>query len=191
MGAVLDHGRRRPNGKKIMELRKQKGLKQRSFAEEANISERTLRDIERKNHPVPTTIITAIAAVLKVNPSDITQSSPSSLLAPLGKNQSLLKLKAIQSAKELSTLASGASEYQWRLEVDPKVATASRMQAVLQIVHRLVQGLRTDPDGYPVGHDEFDSEQFGEIPRLARLQELLNELLTNEVAVLAGTALNG
>jgi hypothetical protein len=132
------------------------------------------------------TTITAIAAVLEVNPSDITLSSPSSLPAP-PKNQSLLKLKAIQSATELGTVASRADKYQWRLEVDPKAATASRMQAVLQIIDRLVQGLRTDSNGHRVAYDEFDGEQFGEIPRLARLQELLNELLTNEVAVLAGT----
>jgi transcriptional regulator with XRE-family HTH domain len=186
MGAVLDFGRKRPNGKKIMELRKQNGLKQEVLAKGAEISVRSLRDIERKNHPVPGTTITAIASVLKVNPSDITQSSSSSQAA-LGKNQSLLKLKAIQSATELGTLASRASQYGWALRVDPTTQTAPDMQAVMQMVHRLVRGIQWGPDGSRFGLDEYDSEQFGEIPRLARLQELLNLLLTNEVAVLAGT----
>src|SRR5690349_796371 len=59
--AISDYGKKRPNGRKIVELRKEKGLKQEGLADGARISVRLLRDIERNNHPVPTTTITAIA----------------------------------------------------------------------------------------------------------------------------------
>jgi transcriptional regulator with XRE-family HTH domain len=99
MGAESNPGRRQPNGPKIMELRKEKELKQETLAEIAKISVRRLRDIERNNHPVPTTVITAIATALKVNPQDITLSTPDA--SPTTKAGSLLKLWAVRSATEL------------------------------------------------------------------------------------------
>jgi transcriptional regulator with XRE-family HTH domain len=69
MGEVIGLGRKRPDGRKVIELRKQKGVKQSDLARRAHISERLLRDIERKNHPVPSTIITALATELKVTPT--------------------------------------------------------------------------------------------------------------------------
>ena len=116
MGAETDYGKRWPNGGKIVELRKEKGLKQQALAETAQISERLLRDIERKNHPVPTTTITAIAAALRINSSDITLSTPD---ASPTKGWSLLKLRAVRSATELSTLAERAKNCRWRLKIDP------------------------------------------------------------------------
>jgi transcriptional regulator with XRE-family HTH domain len=174
MGAETDYGKRRPNGGKIVELRKEKGLKQEALAETALISVRLLRDIERKNHPVPTTTITAIAAALTINSSDITLSTPD---APPTKAGSLLKLRAVRSATELSTLAGRANKYEWGLKIDPSTATAADMQAVMTIIRRLVTRDR----------DEFDGEEFGEIPRLALLQDLLTRLHTNGVNVTAGT----
>ena len=177
MGAETDYGKRRPNGGKIVELRKEKGLKQEALAGTAKISERLLRDIERKNHPVPTTIITAIASALSVNSGDITLSTPDASPTKAG---SLLKLRAVRSATELTTLAGRANKYEWGLKIDPSTATAVDMQAVMMIIKRLVQPSSEH-------RDEFDSEEFGEIPRLARLQDLLTRLHTNGVNVIAGT----
>ncbi len=178
MGAETDYGKRRPNGGKIVELRKEKGVKQEGLAATAQISVRLLRDIERKNHPVPTTIITAIAAELDVNSSDITLSTPDTSPTKAG---SLLKLRAVRSATELSTLAERVNTYEWKLKIDPSTATAADMQAVMTIIKRLVNG---DLNEYT---DEFDRQEFGEIPRLALLQDLLTRLHTNGVNVIAGT----
>jgi len=196
-----------------MELRKEKGLKQVAFVKDLPIKERLFRDIERKNHPVPASTITAIAAKLKVNPSDITLSTPDASPTKAG---SLLKLRVVRSATELSALAGGATKYEWRLKIDPSTATAADMQATMTIVRRLVAesyGTASGPSAMeafgtwgPVVHkltmppienlddsslenvqDEFDKEEFGDIPRLARLQDLLTRLRTNGVNVIAGT----
>src|SRR5437762_3147315 len=69
MGDVIGLGRKRPNGAKIVNLRKKQGLKQETLAERANnISVRLLRDIERRNHPVAATTLTAIATALQTTP---------------------------------------------------------------------------------------------------------------------------
>lgn len=176
MGDVIGLGRKQPDGAKIVNLRKQKGLKQEDLANRANnISVRLLRDIERRNHPVPATTITAIATALQTTPDEITLSAPGRALAP---TVPLLKLTAIRSAKDLSALASDANQYEWELEVDPSPVTAPPMQSLMSIVRRLVH--RWD------WKDEFDAEPFGEIPRLARLQELLNQLRDQGVGVIAG-----
>jgi transcriptional regulator with XRE-family HTH domain len=178
-----------PNGGKITELRKERGLKQADLADKTNISVRRLRDIERKNLPVPTTDITGIAAVLKVDPGQITLStpdaSPTKAALPT-KAGSLLKLRAVQSATELSALAE-VDKYEWGLKIDPTPATADDMQRVMVIVDRLIAGISLGWDGFEYGRDEFDSQPFGEIPRLAWLQELLTKLRTNGVNILAGT----
>jgi transcriptional regulator with XRE-family HTH domain len=43
---VIGLGKKQPDGAKIANLRKQKGLKQAALAKEVRISERLLRDIE-------------------------------------------------------------------------------------------------------------------------------------------------
>jgi transcriptional regulator with XRE-family HTH domain len=180
MDDLIGPGRKRPNGAKIRELRKQKGQMQKDFA---GIPERTLREIERRNHPVPATTITAIAAELKVNPSDITLPTPDASPTKAG---SLLKLRVVRSATELSNLATGADDYEWLLQIDPSTATATDMQVVMRTVHRLVKKYgRLYMDS--MWWDEFDQQVFGEIARLARLQELLTSLGTNGVNVIAGT----
>jgi transcriptional regulator with XRE-family HTH domain len=179
-----------------VELRKEKGLKQGDLADTAKISVRLLGDIERNNHPVPATTITAIAAELKVNPSDITLSTPD---ASSPKAESLLKLRAVRSATALSALAEGATRYEWRLKIDPSAATTADMQAVMKIIQRLVARWLMNPSGLltmpPTQHlgsmeyvgDQFDNEKFGEISRLTHLQDLLTRLRTNGVNVIAGT----
>jgi transcriptional regulator with XRE-family HTH domain len=190
MEAAVDQGRKQPNGRKIVELRKQRGLKQEVLAERAKISVRLLRDIEKKNYAVRMTDITAIANVLNVDPSDITLSgpaaSPTKPGSPSKQLGSLLKLRAVRSATELSGLAEESGNYEWSLKIDPIPATAADMQAVMKIVHRLVKKYgRLNPGSN--FSDEFDEHQFGEIPRLAHLQDLLSKLLTNGVNVVAGT----
>jgi len=105
-GMEADYGRKPPNSGKIGEL-----LKQEALAEKVRISVRLLLDIERNNHPVPTT---AIATELGVKPGDLTLSIHDSIpaLSPLGTGgfDSLLKLRAVQSATELDSLAEGAKQ---------------------------------------------------------------------------------
>jgi len=163
-------GRKQPDGRKIVDLRQRKGLMQKNLAHEAKISERLLRDIETKNHPVPATTITNIATALQTTPDEITLFS-----TPDG-TPDLLKLTAIRSAKDLSALTSGATGFEWKVEADPSPVTAKDMQTLLMIVERLVK----------LGRDEFDKEPFGEIPRLARLQQLLDQLREQGVGVIAG-----
>jgi hypothetical protein len=95
---------------------------------------------------VPTTTITAIAAELKVNLGAITLSIPNASPTQIG---SLLKLRAVRSATELSALTEGATRYEWSLKVDPSNATAGDMQAAMTIVKRLVTRS---------SWDEFDSK---------------------------------
>jgi transcriptional regulator with XRE-family HTH domain len=182
MGPESDNGRKRPNGRKIRELRKEKGLKQEALAETAYISVRLLRDIERNDHPVQTTTMTAIAAALKVDPANITLSTPDG--SPTTNTNSLLKLRVVRSATELSRLASSADEYEWSLMIDPSTATAADMQAVMITVHRLVKKYGRLPQD-ATWWDEFDEQKFGEIPRLARLQDLLTRLGASGVNVVA------
>jgi hypothetical protein len=125
-------------------------------------------------------MLTNIATALKTTSDEITLSTltgtPASTLdgTPAA---SLLKLTAIRSAKDLSNLASGATRLEYRLEVDPSTVTAPAMQSLLVIVDRLVRLRRKD---------EFDDQPFGDIPRLARLQELLAQLREQGVGVIAG-----
>lgn len=176
MGDVIGLGRKRPDGTKIANLRKQKGVKQEDLAYRADrISVRLLREIERRNHPVLATTITAIATVLETTPDEITLSTPGRALPP---SESLLKLTAIRSAKDLSALTLDATEYAWMLEVDPSPVTARNMQDLMVMVRRLVHRWEVK--------DEFDLEDFGEIPRLARLQQLLEQLREQGVGVIAG-----
>jgi transcriptional regulator with XRE-family HTH domain len=170
MGDVIGLGRKRPNGAKIRELRKQKGLMQKDFA---GIPERTLREIERRNHPVLATTITDIATALQTTPDEITLSAAE---GTPDSSVSLLKLRAIRSAKDLSALASGAADFEWKLEADPSPVTAKDMQQLMMMVSRLV---------HPWERDEFDEEPFGEILRLARLQQLLDQLREQGVGVIA------
>jgi transcriptional regulator with XRE-family HTH domain len=167
--------RTQPNGRRVMELRKKNELKQHVFAKDIGISERLLRDIERKNYPVPLTTITNIAAALKVSPGEITLSTAH---ASPPRSGSLLKLRAVSSAVELSTMAISAWTYRWVLKTDPSAHTALFMQEMLTIVRRLV-----DKFGQT---DAYDSEEFGEIPRIARLQLVLDTLRENDVGVIAG-----
>jgi transcriptional regulator with XRE-family HTH domain len=170
---VIGLGRKQPDGAKILNLRKQKGLKQEALADQARLSVRLLRDIERSNHPVRSTTITAIATALQTTPDEITLSTDGTSDSSV----SLLKLTAIRSAKDLSALASTANSYDWTLEVDPSPATAKDMQRLMMVVSRFV---------HPSERDEFDQEPFGEIPRLAWLQQLLEQLHEQEVGVIAG-----
>jgi transcriptional regulator with XRE-family HTH domain len=186
VGEVIGLGRKRPDGNKIVELRKQRGLKQEVLAEKVSISVRLLRDIERKNHAVPSTTITAIATELKVTPDQIILRSQHD-----SQQYQMLKLKPIRSACELERLASNAvHRYSWDVSVDPTAATAKEMQQLLRIVRRLVECLSVT--------DEFDSENatggkaeapddFGYVTRLARLQESLDTLWEGGVGVLAAT----
>jgi transcriptional regulator with XRE-family HTH domain len=174
MGDVIGLGRKRPNGAKIKELRSQKGMKQETLAELADkMAVRVLRDIEQRNHPVPATTITAIANALQTTAEAITLSTPDGTPDSSG---SLLKLRAIRSANDLSALASGAADFEWKLEADPNPVTAKDMQQLMMLVSRLV---------HPWEKDEFDEEPFGEIPRSARLQQLLEQLREQGVGVIA------
>jgi transcriptional regulator with XRE-family HTH domain len=93
---VIGLGKKQPDGAKIANLRKQKGLKQAALAKEVRISERLLRDIERKNQPIPATKITDIANVLKTTPDEITLSTPDGTpTSPV----SVLKLTVIRLPK--------------------------------------------------------------------------------------------
>lgn len=174
MAEVIGFGRMRPNGAKIVELRKRRGMKQEVLADNARISERQLREIERTNKPTHATTITAIATALGATAREITLSTPDE---EPEKSGPLLKLEAIQSAKNLAHIAQSADDYGYLLKVDPSVETAAEMQELMTIVRHYVTG---QPD-------EFAKVLFGDIPRLARLHQLLEKLRAGDVGVLAGT----
>jgi transcriptional regulator with XRE-family HTH domain len=181
-------GKRLPNGKKIVELRERNGLKQNALARDARISERLLRDIERRNKPVPATTITAIATALKVPPQDITLETPDTTPDASGSQQ--LKLRAVRSAYELSRMAEEAHRYQWDLMVDPTAATAKETQQLLRIIRRLVERFSVTDEfdnENPTGPSAQAPDDFGYITRLARLQESLDTLRAGGVGVVAGS----
>jgi transcriptional regulator with XRE-family HTH domain len=172
VGEVIGLGRKRPDGNKIVELRKQRGLKQEVLAEKVSISVRLLRDIERKNHAVPSTTITAIATELKVTPDQIILRSQHD-----SQQYQMLKLKPIRSACELERLASNAvHRYSWDVSVDPTAATAKEMQQLLRIVRRLVECLSVTDEfdsenatgGKAEAPDDFGCHKISTAPRIAR-----------------------
>ena len=181
-------GKKQPNGGKIVELRKRIELKQEALAKKAGIPERLLREIERRNHPVKATQITAIATALNTTPDNITLATPGQ---PPTSSASLLKIRAMRSASELSDMASLADRYEWALKVDPTAGTAADMQRLMMIIHRLASGFASSgltAGGRPLVPgvtDEYDELPFGVIPRIGRLQELLEDLRKNGVGVLA------
>ena len=71
MGDVIGLGRQRPDGRKVVELRKGLGLKQEGLAEKAGLSVRLLRDVERENRPIKDATLTALATQLNATPEDI------------------------------------------------------------------------------------------------------------------------
>jgi transcriptional regulator with XRE-family HTH domain len=176
-------GKRQPDGKKIAELRKQQGLKQEGFAKAAGIRERLLRYIERTNRPVPTTTITSIASALNVDWTEIVLSTSDETPDA---SEFRLKLRAVHSATYLADLCSGAQDYEYRVKVDPSATTAEDMQKLMLIVHCLVPKWSCETMKYERPTDDFDSLPFGSIPRLARLQELLEKLGEAGVNVVAG-----
>jgi transcriptional regulator with XRE-family HTH domain len=178
VGDVIGLGRKRPDGSKIVQLRKSRGLKQEALADLAGVSVRVLREVERRNHPLDTTTLTALATQLQVTADDIVLSD-----ARLGSalDRYRLKLRAVRSANGLYGLADTAGDWQWGLLLDPEVETQQEMQELLVIVRRYVRGRG------PITDDEFDDVSFGTIPRLAKLKNLVEALRTCGVHVLAGT----
>jgi transcriptional regulator with XRE-family HTH domain len=188
-------GKRQPDGKKIVKLREQNGLKQNVLARDARISERLLRDIERRSKPVPASTITAIATALKVPAEEITIETQEASEV----RYQQLKLKAVRSASELGWMAEEAHRYWWDLRVDPTSATAKEMQQLLMIIRRLVENVADEFDNEDLPRraeserDEFEEmhlprrTDFGTITRLARLQELLDTLRSGGVNVLAAS----
>jgi hypothetical protein len=73
-------------------------------------------------------------------------------------------------------LARRVQAYCYELKVAPSTKTAADMQAVMLIIRRLVEREVTD---------EFDDQPFGDIPRLARLQTLIDNLSECGVRVIA------
>jgi hypothetical protein len=138
-------------------------------------------EVERKNLPLAPHELTAIATVLEVDPRELTLSLPDYVQGYR------VKLKAARSATELSWQAQGAKFLTWEVMVDPpSTATADDMQALLAIIQRLTEG-NFHNQWHEVKPDEFDRLPFGEVSRLARLQELLEKLRTAGVGVLMGT----
>jgi len=189
MGEAVGLGRTQPDGAKIVELRKRSRLKQEALANQAGLSVRLLREIERRNHSVPLTTITAIATALKVPPDQITLDPDISRNTQYPQYPNL-KLRPVRSAYELCHLAEEAHQYYWDLSVTPTAATAKEMQQLLRIIRRLVERFSVT--------DEFDNEDapkpkadppndLGYIPRLARLQQSLDTLWAGGVGVLAGS----
>jgi transcriptional regulator with XRE-family HTH domain len=200
MAEVIGLGRKRPNGSKITELRKQRGLKQSDLADRVHISERTLREIERSNHPIPATTITAIATELKVSQDQIILSTTQEdfdledaiTQEDLKNKDGRLELRGVRSGRALSLLAEEAHRSHWDVIVDPTAATAKEMQQLLKIIRRVVDerfsDVRDEFDGEDAtgGREEFPND-FRYIARLARLQELLDALWANGVGLLAAS----
>lgn len=186
MGEAIGLGRKRPDGEKIVELRKQLGLKQEALANRVSISVRLLRDIEKKNHPVPSTTITAIATELKVSPDRITVPDQDG-----SEQDQMLKLKRVRSATELAHVGGEVQEYWWDVRVDPTAATAKEMQQLLRIIRRLVDRSSKITDEFDdqdaTGPTADPPEDYGYIARLARLQEAIDTLWANGVGVLAAS----
>jgi transcriptional regulator with XRE-family HTH domain len=126
MAEARSYGRKRPNGEKIAQLRREKGIKQADFAGRAKISERLLREIERRNHSVLSTTITSIAAALMVSPDNIVLSTPDARSTKLtiapgvgqGRSRFLLRLLVVRSATELNNLAEDTAKYKWALTLN-------------------------------------------------------------------------
>src|SRR6266404_2854305 len=176
----------RPDGAKIAELRNAKGLKQKALAESARISERSLREIEKRNHPLREHKLLELAKHLQTSIEDIKakESLGGNVAPPAGKTPKKpsdphkLELHPAEKANELWNLARRASKCNYMLMVEPTAKTAPLLEEVLVIVQR----------AYTITEDDYDrSHRYPNFHRLARLNEILGELSENGIGVLANT----
>ena len=125
-------GKRQPDGKKIRELREQKGLN-RALLPSRHVSRKTPSRYRTNIKPASSTSIADIAKALGATPAEIILSTSDETLTP---SASQLKRRVVRTATDLASLASNA----WvtrKLNVIPNVATAEDMRQLMTIVHRL------------------------------------------------------
>lgn len=188
--SVISIGRVIPDGKAIARIRKDKELSQEALAQQAKISQRLLRDIERRNHPVRKHCLLNIATQLGAPTEHIQLAQPAAvepdtMLRPLP--DTMLRLLPVEGALAMWEIARSADSLEWTLAVEPNSKTAQPMEAVLTILNRIVDG-RPPLD---CDLDEFDrNNKFSDIARLSRLGELLQALTDGGICVLANTYLH-
>ncbi len=191
--SVISIGRVVPDGEAIARIRQDKELSQEALAQQAKISQRLLRDIERRNHPIPKHRLLNIATQLgtpteRIQLAQPAAVEPDTMLRPLP--DTMLRLLPVEGALAMWEIARSADSLEWTLAVEPNSKTAPPMEAVLTILNRIVDG-RTPFDCDYSNHDEFDrNNKFSDIARLSCLGELLQALTDGGICVLANTYLH-
>lgn len=176
-----------PNGPKIIELRKSKGLSQRDVAEKSKLSERLLRDIERYSKKVTEYRLNNIANSLgtkvdAIKIHNLETETTSRNNGTKSNDPSQVELREIKTGKELYELASLCGRYTWNFSVEPTLETAPIMEGILTIVNCIVNGLTSRTT------DEYDQEYtHSDLFRVAKLGSLIRELIENGINTLGNT----
>lgn len=191
-----------PNGAEIARLRILKGFSQDYVSKATKISERRLRDIERKDHPFPRHRLLEIATVLgvlveQIIKEEVCVSAPSEnsradlaalfpLQGPAPAPENMLQLHVTHDALHYWETARGCDAYEWTLAVTPTMAVAPLIDELLAITKRTVEGLVMMD--LHTNADEFDRQhEHPDVYRVARLSELVAELQAAGVTLLANT----
>lgn len=188
-----------PDGQAIARLRAEKGWSQESVAAATRISERSLREIERRDRPFPrprlqdlaTHLSVPIERILKAEPTAEIAPHPDPSLAnlfplngPTPPQDDLLQLTAVKEALGYWDVARTCQELQWTLAVTPTRTSAPLIDEAISITTRTIAGLILFD--HHSNADEFD-RLYGnpDVHRLARLGEVLKELEDAGVVMLS------
>ena len=176
-----------PNGSKIRELRKEKRLLQKQLGHRVGLSERTLREVENRNKSLPEFTLVELAQKLGVELDVIKtprkQEAVVIPLQPAKDNPYQLQLRPVTDGGTLWEMARRSEKLSWTMEIDPTTETAPWMEEILKIITRLAKGSRNGLIRY---WDEYDEQyQFPDIYRRARIREIIDNLATKGVQVMA------
>lgn len=178
-----------PDGKKIARLRKQARRKQKDF--EPQISERQLRKVERSNHQIDEHVLVNIASILKVKPSEIILNENALMSEDTSTKNVLegafnMELRPFDTGGQFVRFVEYCGSFNWNTDVDPNKTTAHLIEDLLKIVEYYCKTWAAMFEFDADITDEFDQTfRFPELHRMARANELIENLRSENVVVLA------
>jgi transcriptional regulator with XRE-family HTH domain len=187
-------GRITPDGSKVLQFRQQRGLSQEALARDARISERLLRDIERRNRPVLEVMLRNLATALSRPLDDLVSRQGSfdwQLLTPPRARDHLL-LIPVRDGINLCNWASSSVSFTWHLQVSEiDKEAAALMEEILQLVNRwtnngLSEALEFDDYSQQEKSDDYDKiHAIPDLFRIARAGEVFSILKEKGISVLS------
>jgi transcriptional regulator with XRE-family HTH domain len=172
----------KPNGSKIAELRKEKGLKQLAFAKDVGLSESTLRKVETKDYPITNKTIQEIANKLGADAAQLVHVGTT---AKLPKRDDLSIELRMTNSVELIEKFRGTDILHYETHIDITKGMIEPIESILRTANLFIQ-MWTDG---PALVEDLPREwrEFPEIRAAAEVTESLQTLKDQGVAVLANS----